>query len=169
MALKRRYAQCPHCHTIWTTHDVPPADGYDHKIYPCPDCNVDMHATYCQHDTGKVMLAPGWHRLSRREDLPVFRAEDTDFIVSMFINGEDENGERWGDALITLPRQTLSIHDDKMVLLAYRFDTFLPRLSDADLQQAMRLYTANIYKILGEMTMRGITETSPKKKKGKTA
>lgn len=165
--LYRRYAQCPVCHTVWTSHSKPAID--DER---CPECDCVMESTPPMHDWSNVMLSPGWHRLCRRVDHDVQHATDSWFIAMTFMCGQDENGERWGDALVRLPMQTLSLRDDALILLAYRFDTFLPRLSDDDLREAVRQYTANTYKILAEMTMRGIAQQpiqeKPKRKRKAT-
>lgn len=166
--LYRRYAQCPRCHAMWTTHDRI-KDMLPDATDCCPDCETTMVPTDAMEDSGNVMLSPGWHRLVRREEELLVHPTDDAFLAQTYIHGHDSDGELWGDVLIRLPLQILSFHDDKMILLAYRFNTFLPRLSDEDLQEVSREYTANVYSVLAEMTRRGLTQTTAKKKKGEPA
>ena len=77
---------------------------------------------------------------------------------TMFMSGHNDDGTPWGDVIVCVPAQNLSLRDDKLILLAHDFNQYLPGLSDDDLQEVMRTYTAQVYKILAEMTTRGLTQ-----------
>lgn len=42
------------------------------------------------------------------------------------LDGHDSDGNAWGDMIVAIPAQTLSLNDDKFILLAYQFDAFMP-------------------------------------------
>lgn len=68
MTLYRRYAQCPKCHTIWSTHDPFNPNVAPIEADACPICGAVMDITSCNRDESDVKLSPGWHRMVMLED-----------------------------------------------------------------------------------------------------
>jgi len=68
MTLYRRYAQCPQCHAIYSTHDPFDANVAPIKADACPLCGAVMETTDSTRDNGDIKLSPGWHRMVILED-----------------------------------------------------------------------------------------------------